>query len=111
MSIPLKGKSVADLARNLRNGASWCFWIGGITALNAVLMLSGYKTSLVIGLLLPQVLAHMAASGGPLMKTAGIGINVGACGLFLLLAWLGRNEHRWALILAMIVYGTDSLLL
>ena len=106
-----KVKSAEDLSRNVRSLANWCYWVAGLTAVNAAVMLSGNNYSFLFGMILPQVAAQMAATAGPIAKAVAIGLNLGAIGFFVLMGWLAKRENRWAFVLAFLAYGADSLLL
>ena len=49
MADPAKPKSAEELARGTRNCANWCYWIAGLTAVNAGLAATGSESSFVAG--------------------------------------------------------------
>jgi hypothetical protein len=87
----------AGLERQVRGGASWFYWIAGLTAVNAVLASSG--GFFVIGL---QITLELGT--GPI----ALAIEAVAIGLLVLFGVFAHQAHLWAFILGMALYGLDA---
>ena len=114
-------KSITDklkIENQFKGGASWFYWIGGMSIVNSLAILFGANWSFFAGLGATQFidgvfLAIVQQSSGTLatiIQIVGFGINLGIAGLFILLGVFARRKNRWAFIVGMVVYGLDSLI-
>jgi GYF domain 2 len=93
----------------IRAAASWLFWIAALSAVNVVLAVSGSGFSFSLGSLAVDWLTALGANvGGPgIALVFGLGSSAAWAGM----GWAARRGHRWAFVLAMILFAFDSLLL
>jgi hypothetical protein len=91
--------TAADLALRQRmdSGASWFYWIAGLSLVNAVSGAMGSTWGFVIGLGITQLL--------------GAGVLTLACiGGFVLLGWIARRPSVAAFAIGIVLFGLDTLL-
>ena len=98
------------LAAQLRGGASWFFWIAGLSLINSLAALTGSNWGFILGLGVTQVIdaiAHQIGGAGPAI---GIALDLAASGLFIGFGLLARKGLAWSFVVGMILYGLDGLL-
>lgn len=105
-------KTAEELARGMKSCANWCFWIAGLTAVNAGMAMSGSDQGFVLGTIMAQVVMQWAAmSGSAAGQAVALGFNLVVIGFFIGLGMLARRGRRWAFVVAILAYGADTLLL
>ena len=106
------------LTKQLSSGASWFYWIAGLSVINTVISLTGGTTSFVTGLGTTQIIDALAmillegASEGAITLIRGLNIffDLGAIALFVFFGIFAHKGHRWAFIVGMVIYFFDSLI-
>ncbi len=101
-----------------KNGASWFFWIAGLSIVNSLAYYAGVSWSFVIGLGVTQfidgfagALARRGGSNAGLFFTIlGFVLDLLIGGLFIVFGLLGRKKYRWAFIVGMVLYALDALI-
>ena len=111
MALPATPKTPVELDRIVRSSAGWCFWIAGLTAVNAVLTVSGSDVSFLIGTMIAQGVMYLAKDAGAIAQVLAIVFNLGVIGFFVGMGFAARRGKRWAFVLAFIAYTLDSLVL
>ena len=97
------------LYAQMRSGASWFYWIAGLSLANSILALFGYVSGFLFGLGVTQILDGMArrtVSGG---KTIALILDVAVAGVFVLFGVFSNRGHSWAFLLGMILFALDGL--
>ncbi len=98
------------LVAQLRGGASWFFWIAGLSLINSLAALTGSNWGFVLGLGVTQVIdaiAHQMGGAGP---AVGFALDLAASGLFIGCGLLARKGLAWVFVVGMVFYGLDGLL-
>lgn len=86
-----------SLRQRMESGASWFYWIAGLSLVNAVTSAMGSTWGFVIGLGITQLL--------------GTGVLAYACiGGFVLLGWLARRPSVAAFAIGIALFGLDTFL-
>jgi hypothetical protein len=107
------------LEKQLRGGASWFYWIAGLSVINSIIYILNFSLTFVVGLGIAQLVDGISAgiaefsdpSLTPIILTVGLVINIAiACG-FVGLGVLGRNRKLWAIITGMVIYALDMIIL
>jgi hypothetical protein len=98
------------LARQVRAGANWFYWITGLSVVNSVITLAGGQWRFILGLGITQV---FDAIGNEAKITAVIPfiLDVFASGIFVFFGLLAGRRKNWAFLTGMILYALDGLLL
>jgi hypothetical protein len=102
----------------LKGGASWFWWIAGMSAINALVMLGGGKWNFVIGLGVTQfvngvaqaIAAKTTSQMGTIVQAIGFLIDVVPISLFVLFGFLAKKGYRWSFIVGMVFYALDGLI-
>ena len=97
-----------------KSGARWFYWIGGLSLVNAVIVMADGNWNFIAGLGITQLISGMALG---LSADLGAGVTVIAFALSLLvvgacvgLGFLAEKGHTWAFILGMVLYALDALI-
>lgn len=98
-----------------KGGASWFYWIAGLSLINSAIMLfSESDWGFIFGLAITQVVDVVAKSLGEDLgigvKLAAFGFDLLAAGFFVAMGYLAHRRMGWAFIVGMIVYLLDGLL-
>lgn len=87
-------------------GASWFWWIGGLSLINTVLIHSGSESSLAIGL----GFTLMADAIFKEMMVVAFLIDAIALAVVFGLGFFARKGHFWAFVLGITLYAFDALI-
>jgi len=98
-------------------GASWFYWIGGLSIINSAIFLTGGSTSFPVGLALTQVIDGFASGVQNAFGTEAAGIvsilallgNAAIAGGFILAGYLARRGSQAVYIAGMCVYALDAI--
>jgi hypothetical protein len=111
-------QSKIQLDGRIKGGASWFYWIAGLSLINTLAFLFGANFNFLLGLAVTQLvdgfmfgLAGDLGSAGSIVQLIGLAINLGIAGIFVVFGFLGRKRLRWAIIVGMVVYAIDGLLM
>src|SRR5262245_50280623 len=110
LSTTAASAQAATLAA-LGKGASWLFWIAGLSLVNTILAVTGAEWTFLGGLGITLFASAIAVKFGT--ATSGLialFINLWAAGLFVCLGWYARKGQKWAFLTGMVVYAIDGLL-
>src|SRR5437867_3953001 len=94
----------------LKSGASWFYWIAGLSLVNSVVAFTGSGWSFILGLGITQVIdvfGQSLESGGKLVMLI---LDVVAAGVFILFGVFAHKRHTWAFVVGMLLYALDGLI-
>jgi phosphate starvation-inducible membrane PsiE len=95
-----------------RNGASWFYWIAGLSLLNCVINLFNGSVSFISGLGITQMIDGTAYAMkdfyGVGVMYFGFVLNLIIIAGFFLLGRLAYKRKKWAMIVGIILYGLDT---
>jgi hypothetical protein len=100
-----------ELQKQIKSGASWFYWIAGLSLINSVVALAGSDWGFVLGLAITKVIDIFAREviGGGALAVAFV-FDVIACGLFILFGVFAHKNHTWGFLTGIILYTLDGLL-
>jgi hypothetical protein len=98
------------LEGQLKSGASWFYWIAGLSVVNSVATLSGSGWGFVVGLGITQIFDHVAREAGSGAVAIAAVLDFLAAGVFVLFGVFAHKKHTWAFLVGMILYGLDGLI-
>ena len=109
---------VAALFQQVHGGASWFYWIAGLSILNSAILLFGGDVSFIVGLGITQATGVIAAevaknqdgNVGFIIELIAFAVTLVAAGLFIFFGVFAKKRHLWAFIVGMILYACDGLL-
>lgn len=101
-----------QLLMTVKGGASWMFWVAGLSLINSVISYSGYDWQFAMGLGITMVLDGLAAA----FKSTFATIFAGCVNAAILLALVGLGvlagrRAVWAFVLGIGILGLDTALL
>ena len=107
------------LEKQMKNGASWFFWIAGLSLINSLVFLFGGSIYFVVGLGITQIVDGifdiLATEISPdltlFIQIVGLAINLVILGVLVFLGFKARNRKKWAFITGLVLYGLDVLIL
>jgi hypothetical protein len=106
---PAREQVVAETLRTQhRGGATWFFWVAGLSLVNSVLALSGASMRFIFGLGITQV---ADGEGSGLAKGVAFGISLVMAGFVALFGWAALRRIHALYVLGMVLYLLDGLLL
>ena len=99
-----------QLEAQLKSGASWFYWVAGLSAINTVAALSGTNWRLIIGLGITQIIDAFASQAGTGGKAVAVVMDLAVLGMFVLFGFFAARRHNWSFILGMVVFALDGLI-
>jgi hypothetical protein len=105
-----------ELASQAKSGASWFYWLAGLSIVNSLIFLFGGNWSFFAGLGVTQIVDAIVfqineSEGVSVVKIIGFVINLFIGGIFLLCGLWANKLQIWAFVAGMILYLLDGLLL
>ncbi len=97
------------LEKGVKSGASWFFWIVGLSLINTIIIIIGGDWRFLIGLGLTEFAAGVAyglgmSAIGPIIAFIIIG------GIFGTLGYFALKRYTWAFVVGMVLYFLDGLI-
>jgi hypothetical protein len=111
-TMPAAATPAADPAMQgqLKSGASWFYWIAGLSLVNSISAVSGSDWRFILGLGITQVFDAFGAGfggGGPIVALV---LDLMAAGVFILFGVFAHKRHTWAFIVGMVLFGLDGVI-
>lgn len=106
---PVAMADPATFAR-LKSGASWFYWIAGLSLINSISAFSGSTWRFIVGLGVTQAFDGLAVEFGGAGKAIVLLLDLLAAGIFILFGVFATKRHQWAFIVGMILFGLDGLI-
>ncbi len=100
----------ARLVSTVRSGASWFYWIAGLSLINSFLDLFSSGGGFVIGLGITQEFDAWAARLGGASTGLVLMLDLLAAGVFVFFGVFASKRHAWAFAVGMVVYFLDGLI-
>lgn len=116
---PAANTELKNLVETFTSGASWFFFIAGLSVVNSLLVLFGADWSFIFGLGITQVFDGIAMGiAGEMGGGAGIWIvrgivfafNLAIAGFFVLFGWLSKKGYGAAFVIGIVLCFLDGLL-
>lgn len=103
--------------QRVKSGASWFYWIAGLSIVNTLIANFGGEMSFIVGLGITQVIdaLFMGIFGEAvgMVRTIGLGVMIAFdlffAGLFIFFGVRASQGKRWAFLVGMFLYTLDSL--
>jgi len=111
-------EAVLKLQSQHKAGATWFYWIAGLSVINSVIVLVGSNWSFIVGLgitqlvdVIAQGVAQQAAAGSAmLIKSMGFIFDLLVAGLFMFFGFFAVKRHTWSYVVGMVLYAFDGLI-
>jgi hypothetical protein len=103
-------KTDPALAATLKSGASWFYWIAGLSLVNSISAASGSGWRFLLGLGITQVVDAFGSGIGGSGKIVALVLNLLVASMFVALGIFGNKRHLWAFIVGMGLFALDGLI-
>ena len=114
MTTPTPTTDVATLTNRANSGASWFYWIAGLSLVNTIAAFTGSDWRFIVGVGLTQVIDELVLQYFQNVGTAAKGLvlafDLVVAGMIIALGVLAHKGHLWAFIVGMIGYSLDGLI-
>jgi hypothetical protein len=97
-------------AARLKSGASWFYWIAGLSLINSFTALTGQSWRFFFGLGIVDIINGLSAEFGSSGKMIALLLDLAAAGAFILFGVFANKRHLWAFIVGMVLFAFDGLL-
>jgi len=97
-------------AAQLKSGASWFYWVAGLSLINSAVALSGTGWGFIVGLGITQIFDAIGQQFGTAGKAVVLVLDLIVAGVFVLFGVLSHKRHTWAFVLGMVLYALDGLI-
>jgi hypothetical protein len=113
-TVTLVRPSAQPAARNavvhqLRAGASWFYWVAGLSLVNSIVAFTGSNWRFMLGLGITQIFDGLRENLGSAGTIVVLVLDLAAAGLFVLFGVFANKGHLWAFITGMVLFGLDGL--
>lgn len=98
------------LQSHVKGGASWFYWIAGLSVINSVVALSGSQWHFIAGLGITEVIDYIGKGAGSGGTIVSIMLDAFAAGMFVLFGVFSNKRQTWAFVTGMTFYGLDALI-
>ena len=96
----------AAAVAQLKSGASWFYWIAGLSLINSIAAVSGGSWRFILGLGITQEInAHLESGKGVVLL-----LDLLAAGVFILFGIFAHKAHTWAFVLGMALFALDGVI-
>ncbi len=94
----------------LKSGASWFYWIAGLSLVNSISAFSGSAWRFILGLGITQVIDALGSETQSSGKAVVLVLDLIAAGIFILFGVFAHKRHTWAFITGMVLFGLDGVI-
>ena len=109
-TAPAAGPASLVAQAQLKSGASWFYWIAGLSLVNSAIAMSGTQGGFILGLGITQIFDAISQSMEGGSKTVVLLLDVVAAGIFALFGVFAHKRHTWAFVVGMILYALDGVI-
>jgi hypothetical protein len=109
-AAPMATMAQANLERRVRSGAGWFFFIGVVSLVNAIVVMTGNSWRFVVGLGITDIITALSGRLGSAGMAVGLGLDVLVLGVFVAFGIFARKGHSWSFIAGMVCYALDAAL-
>jgi hypothetical protein len=100
------------LESQLKGGASWFYWIAGLSLINSIMFMTGSTFGFIFGLGITQVIDGLGANSA---ETVGNGarvfaflINCVLAAVYIVFGVFSNKRYSWAFIIGLVFYALDG---
>ncbi len=106
------------LESRANSGASWFYWIGGLSILNSIIVVAGGSFAFIFGLAFTQVIDTLASlmesdlsiSSPGIITFLALGMDLAIAAACAGVGYLASKRNRTVYMLGIVVYGVDALI-
>lgn len=111
-SIPATPTPLRDQATEaqLKSGASWFYWIAGLSLINSIAAFTGSDWRFILGLGITQVFDAFGRDLGSGGKAMVLTLDLLSAGALVLFGVFAHKRHLWAFVVGMVLIALDGLI-
>jgi len=109
-AVPLPAVDSMKTVAAFKAGASWFYWIAGLSVINSLSSLTGGGWGFVVGLGITQVFDAFAQELGGSGRIVMVLLDLAAAGVFAAFGLFAHRGQAWAFVVGMVLYALDGLL-
>jgi hypothetical protein len=94
----------------LKSGASWFYWIAGLSLVNSIVAFTGGDWRFFLGLGITQVFDALGQNIGSAGKAVVLVLDLVAAGTLVFFGVFAHKRHLWAFVVGMVLFALDGLL-
>jgi hypothetical protein len=103
-------RNAALAVSRLKSGASWFYWIAGLSLINSVVSFTGSGWRFILGLGITQILDGGGGGLGSGGKTVALVLDLMVAGVFVLFGVFAHKAQMWAFVVGMALFALDGLI-
>ncbi len=96
------------VASEVVGGASWFYWIAGLSLINSVILLSGGRWHFMLGLGITDFMSAIGTLTGTNGAVVTFVINLVIAGIVVLFGFFASKGQKWAFLVGMVLYALDG---
>jgi hypothetical protein len=94
--------------RQMKSGASWFYWIAGLSLVNSIAAFSGGSWRFILGLGITQILDALGNEFGGAGRIVVLMLDLIVAGMFVLFGVFAHKRHTWAFVTGMVLFALDG---
>ena len=94
----------------LKSGASWFYWIAGLSLINSIVAFTGSNWRFMLGLGVTQLFDAFGNELGGAGKVVGLTLDLLAAGVLVCFGVFAHKRHLWAFVVGMVLIALDGLI-
>lgn len=110
ISAPANTGGDAMTKARLKSGASWFYWVAGLSLVNSIVAFTGSDWRFMLGLGITQILDAVGNGVGGGGKIVVLALNLLVAGMFILFGVFANKRHLWAFITGMVLFTLDGVI-
>ena len=100
----------ATTIAHMRSGASWFYWVAGLSLVNTVMALAGSSFRFIFGLGVTQLISEFGSQLGTAGQGVALVLDLLAAGVLVLFGVFSHKGHSWAFIIGIILFALDGII-
>jgi hypothetical protein len=100
------GKGIGNA--RVRRGASWFYWIAGLSVVNSIIVLSGSNVHFLVGLGITEAFDAAGKQAAGVGSGVALAVSLVAAGVFAMFGYFGRKMQLWAFVVGGALYLLDA---
>jgi hypothetical protein len=97
-----------ELEQRVKSGASWFYWIAGLSMVNSISAIAGWGIGFYFGLGITQWIDGLIGRAGGGGTIIALALDAAAAGLLILFGVFANKGQAWAFIIGMALLALDS---
>jgi hypothetical protein len=94
----------------LKSGASWFYWIAGLSLINSIVAFTGSDWRFILGLGITQVFDALGHDIGSAGNAVVLALDLLAAGVCVFFGVFAHKRHLWAFVVGMVLFALDGLI-